>query len=223
MPSSMLRVDRSSSDARHAYNRLSRWYDLLAGGSEGPLRELGLSLLDVKCGERVLEIGYGTGHALVALAQAVGPAGSVVGLDISDGMARVAADRLSSADHRDRVLLCLANGVYHCVAGQTVDAVFLSFTLELFDTPEIPRVLENCYQVLRSEGRICVVSLVKDDDGDGIPVRVYEWAHRRWPQWVDCRPIPLRQILTSAGLHITDAVRRRMWGLPVDVVVASVE
>ena len=56
-------------------------------------------------GQQVLEIGYGTGHSLVALAQAVGPQGRVFGIDVSDGMRDVAAARVQEAGLADRVQL----------------------------------------------------------------------------------------------------------------------
>ena len=71
------RVWRSKDQARNAYDRLSRWYDLLAGWSERPARETGLGLLAAKPGETVLEIGFGTGTSLVKLAEAVGAGGRV--------------------------------------------------------------------------------------------------------------------------------------------------
>ena len=84
------RVTRSKKEARATYNQLSRWYDLLGSASEWRLVLAGLCLLDAKEGEQVLEIGPGTGRALVALARAVGESGRVRGVDISDGMLRIA-------------------------------------------------------------------------------------------------------------------------------------
>ena len=60
------RVTRTKSQARSTYNRLSRWYDLLAGGFEGKFRDAGLGRLAPGPGQIVLEIGFGTGHSIVA-------------------------------------------------------------------------------------------------------------------------------------------------------------
>ncbi|MGC9467592.1 MAG: methyltransferase domain-containing protein [Anaerolineae bacterium] len=78
------RPREAARDAYDAYDKLSRWYDALAGAAESSLRELGLQQLDAQYGERVLEIGFGTGHALLTLARAVGKHGHVFGIDISD-------------------------------------------------------------------------------------------------------------------------------------------
>ncbi len=217
---SIARVRRSAKDARRAYNRLSRWYDALAGASEGPLRDRGLQALAAQPGERVLEIGFGTGHALVSLARSVAPSGYVVGVDISDGMAAVAARRLIKADCAGRVALALADGAQLPFAAGSFDAVFMSFTLELFDSPLLPLVLASCREALRPAGRLCVVALAKDQRGDALPARLYELAHRTLPRWVDCRPIFVGSLLQEHGFYIAASTRYAMWGLPVDVVLA---
>ena len=76
------RVERSRSQARASYDRLSKWYDLLEGGWETPPRRVGLEMLAPRAGERLLEIGCGTGSALAELPAQV----RAVGLDLSAGM-----------------------------------------------------------------------------------------------------------------------------------------
>ncbi len=59
-------MTRSRENVKATYDRLSGWYDLLTGPGEKKLRELGLRELNVRAGERDLEICFGTGHALAA-------------------------------------------------------------------------------------------------------------------------------------------------------------
>lgn len=81
-----MRVFQSKEQTRAFYNKISGVYDLLSERSEAPMRKMGLNILKAVAGERVFEIGCGTGHCLVALAKAVGPKGTVFGLDLSDKM-----------------------------------------------------------------------------------------------------------------------------------------
>jgi ubiquinone/menaquinone biosynthesis C-methylase UbiE len=99
----ILRVFQSKAETKAFYDKISHVYELLAEHSEGPARRAGLEKLAAQPGEKVLEIGFGTGHCLVSLAQSVGPTGTVYGLDLSEGMVRMAAGaagRLSNSPSR---------------------------------------------------------------------------------------------------------------------------
>jgi len=205
------RVTRTRGEARAAYDRLSRWYDLFSGGE----RRLGLDalrLLAPRPGERVLEIGPGTGHALRQLASAVGLDGLACGLDLSPGMLARARRRAPGS------ALVQADGLFPPFVGGSFDLIFLSFTLELFDTPEIPAVLAECARLLRPGGRLGVVALAKCD---GLMVNLYEKAHSRWPAVIDCRPIHAAQAVREAGFTVRESQVRSLWGLPVEVVIAA--
>ena len=221
METSVSRVNRSKEAARQSYNRLSRWYDLIAGSTEKKYRDWGLEKLSAKPGEKILEIGFGTGHCLVALAQAVGPSGHVIGLDISEGMLAIACQRLGQAGLGWRVNLHLGDATnLNFIPAESLDGVFMSFTLELFDNPEIPRVVQECYRVLKKGGRLSVVSMTKTNP-PGLAVRLYEWFHERMPEYADCRPIFARQALEQGGFVIQDVSVSSMWGLPVEIVLGT--
>jgi demethylmenaquinone methyltransferase/2-methoxy-6-polyprenyl-1,4-benzoquinol methylase len=215
----VLRVLRSKDETRAFYDKISGVYDLLAERSEGPVRQTGLEKLALATGERVLEIGYGTGCCLAQLAAAVGGEGRVFGIDLSPGMRARAQERVEKANLTGSVELTCGDAAHLPYPDGGMDAVFMSFTLELFDTPEIPLVLGECRRVLRAGGRIGVVAITKEGR-EGLAVAAYEWTHEHFPNLLDCRPIFARRALEEAGFSIRDATITRMW-VPVEIVVAE--
>jgi len=214
------RVKRPRLAARENYNRISKWYDALAGGSEHQFIDLGIEKLEVKPGEKILEIGFGTGYSIQSLAKAVGEAGKVYGIDISDRMLEISLKRVQKQGCSQRVDLTQGDAVKLPYGDNSMDAIFMSFTLELFDNPEMPLVLDECTRVLKNDGHLGLVAMAKIHK-ETIPVRLYEWAHERFPNAVDCRPIYVRDTLENAGWQVIDIARTSTWGLPVDVVLAK--
>jgi len=183
------------------------------------MRRIGLDLLRPTAGETILEIGCGTGHCLVSIAEAVGPKGMALGLDLSDKMLEQARATLAKGGVRERAKLRRGDAVALPYADESIEGVFMSFTLELFDTPEIGLVLRECRRVLRPNGRIVVVAMSKVGPDDPL-LRFYEWTHKHFPKFVDCRPIYAGEALKKAGFVIKKSLIKRMW-VPVEIVLAS--
>lgn len=218
-PSSVLPVTRSKQEARRFYDSISAYYDLLAGRFERSYAEAGLARLSVRAGERVLEIGFGTGHCLRRIVHSVGPNGRAYGVDLSIGMVEVTRRRLRRTSLIGIVELFCGDAQVLPFRAGVFDAVFMSFTLELFDTPDIPRVLAEVRRVLKPGGRLGAVSMSKEGEA-GALTRLYEWAHTKWPAYVDCRPIWLERVLEAAGFRIYSKDRISMLGLPGEIIVA---
>lgn len=214
------RVTKPKERIKASYDKLSKWYDVLAGSVEKKFRDAGLAKLAAQEGEKVLEIGFGTGYCTLALARSVGDSGKVYGLDLSEGMVNVTARKLGEAGLSNRVELQCGDAASPPYPDGFFDAVFTSFNLELFDTPEIPVVLRQCHRVLKTGGRICVVSMSKDEN-PGIATRAYEWAHRRFPGYIDCRPIFVTRAVESVSFKITHVTRMSLCSAPVEIVLAE--
>lgn len=213
----MLRVLRTRDEAREFYNKIARVYDFLSESSEEPIRRFGVEQLDARGGERVLELGFGTGTSLMELAKRVGSPGRVFGVDIADQMIDVARQKLRNEHLENRVdIICGDATTLPCLS-DSLDAIFMGFTLELFDTPEIPVVLSECRRVLRPGGRLVVVSMSKEGKNGAI-LHAFEWTHKHFPNFVDCRPIFVREAIQAAGFQLESAERKNMW-VPVEIVL----
>ena len=210
------RVTRSHAQARASYDRLSRWYDIIEGGWETPPRRLGLDLLQVKPGEKILEIGSGTGNSLLRLSDQVRP----IGLDLSFRMLAQARARLEK--DKKTVTLVQSDALSLPFQSSFFNSVFMAFTLELMDTPEISIVLSEIRRVLQPGGRLGIVSL-SNLGGLGFMKQLYEWSHARFPAVVDCRPIFARCSLEEAGFSIMDYQLMSLTGLGIELVVGRVE
>lgn len=188
---------------------MSRWYDLFTS-SEKRFADIGIGMLDVQQNESVLDIGCGTGYSLVKFADM---GAKVIAIDLSEEMLKVAQRKIRNKT----VDLIQADGLFTPFSDDQFKNIFISFALELFDTPEIPKVLEEIKRILNINGKLGVVSLAKQNT---LTVRMYEWFHRLMPTLVDCRPIYLQPILKEAGFLIQKSTVKTMWGLPVEIATA---
>jgi len=69
-----------------------------------------LQLLDLHGGEKVLEIGTGTGYNAALLANLIGPTGRIVSVEIDPDLATQARKNLQTLNFDDRVLVVAADG-----------------------------------------------------------------------------------------------------------------
>ena len=218
MGTDISRVLRARSEAQANYDRLSRWYDWVSAPFERAARESGLQMLDAQPGEAVLEVGFGTGWALLSLANSVGPSGEVYGIDPSRGMLNKTLERVRLHKHSQVIKPMRGDAVVLPFRSGYFDALFMSFALELFDTPDIPRVITECWRVLRPGGRISTVSLSKSQD-PGAFEQLYERLHSAFPVTFDCRPIHVAQSVGAGGFELASESTGNLWGLPVSIVL----
>jgi ubiquinone/menaquinone biosynthesis C-methylase UbiE len=141
---------------------VSKRYDRLAGLIPAfdrllflpkTLRQKGVRALSLKRGDRVLDVGCGTGVNFSALYEAVGADGQIFGVDISPGMLQRAETRLREGGWSNISL-------HECDAAElvlptSVDAVLFSFSYNTMSNHRA--VLGNVWRQLGLGGRVVIV------------------------------------------------------------------
>jgi SAM-dependent methyltransferase len=119
-----------------------------------PLGARAMDQLAPRAGERVLDIGCGTGQTTLQLAARVGAQGSVLGVDISRPMLEVARNRAAAAQLPQAEFLQADAQTRPFDAG-ALDAVFSRFGVMFFADPRA--AFANIRRALKSGGRLTFV------------------------------------------------------------------
>jgi len=96
-------------------------------------RELLIQQLPVRRGDTVLDVGCGTGLCLPLLQDKVGPTGAIIGIDASEQMLQVAADRV--AEHGWDNVRLIASPVANAPIAATADAAVFCAVHDLMQCP----------------------------------------------------------------------------------------
>jgi ubiquinone/menaquinone biosynthesis C-methylase UbiE len=107
-------------------------------------------MLELEPGQAVLEVGRGSGVFLPALAQAVGKAGRVVGVDLAEPFFTQAQQRMGSAGLAGVVSVQRADACRLPFADASFDAVHCERVLMHLDDPDL--ALREMARVLRPGG-----------------------------------------------------------------------
>jgi len=116
-------------------------------------RQTVLDALQLKSGERVLDIGTGPGFVAHNMADAVGPTGTVLGVDLSEPMLTLARKRCADKPWVD---FQTGEATDLPVPGSSFD---VAVSVQVYEyVTEVVKALAEMYRVLRPGGRAVVVS-----------------------------------------------------------------
>ncbi len=190
-----------------AHSALASYYRLHAGIYDATRwsflfgrNELLRRLRSVKEPARILEVGCGTGHNLVQLAQCF-PNAELTGIDLSEQMLAKAAQRLAPYGER----IHLVNRAYDAPVGQGAgfDLVIASYSLSMFNP-----------------GWDVALKLMREDLAPGGTTAVVDFHDSRMPGFQDWMKVNhvrmgghLRQALSSMFRPDIDLVRSAYGGV----------
>jgi len=118
-----------------------------------PMTEACLVLAAPKPGERVLDIGGGSGTTTLKLAARVAPSGEAVGIDISAPMLSVARRRAAETDQRARFIE--ADATDYKFEAESFDLAFSQFGVMFFADPAAS--FRNIHSAMKKDGRLVFV------------------------------------------------------------------
>ncbi|MBS61846.1 class I SAM-dependent methyltransferase [Salinisphaera sp.] len=133
-----------------AYRRLSRQYDRFFGPVFEQGREVAVRKMDCNAGDRVLEVGVGTGLSLDHYADDV----EVVGIDVSPEMLEYAKARVNG--NADRISLALMDAQALEYADNSFDKVVAMYVVSV--APDPKKVVEEMKRVCKPGGDLFIVN-----------------------------------------------------------------
>lgn len=137
---------------RKAYRRYARLYDLYFGALFQPGRRAVIERMHCRAGQRVLEVGVGTGLSLPLY-----PAGvRVTGIDISPEMLQRARARLTQGGIREGVDLHVMDAERMTFASDTFDKVVAMYVVSVVPHPQ--RLVDEMRRVCKPNGEIFIVN-----------------------------------------------------------------
>jgi phosphatidylethanolamine/phosphatidyl-N-methylethanolamine N-methyltransferase len=131
------------------YEKLASVYDLAFGPALQPGRVRALKQMDIQPGERVLEVGVGTGINLSLYP----PSCEITGIDFSDSMLEKARDRVARGGLRQaRMRLLQMDAADLKFADDSFDIVYAPYLISV--VPDPVKVAQEMCRVCRPGGRI---------------------------------------------------------------------
>lgn len=132
-----------------SFNQHKRW------------RRFAMRQMHVENGFACLDVATGTGDFAIALAQAAGPGGRVVGVDFCREMLEVGEPKIRAAGVANRTELLQGNAMALTFADDAFDCATIGFALR--NVPDIMQVLREMTRVVKPGGIVVSLELSKPE------------------------------------------------------------
>lgn len=170
--------------------------------------EAALAAAAPKPGESVVDVGCGTGTTTLRIAEAVGPSGQVLGVDISEQQLALARQRVAAAGVT-QVQLVLDDAATHAFGPNSFDLCFTRFGVMFFADPVA--AFRNIRSAMKPSGRLLLAVFRSGSENPWTTASVVAIRHLVPPppalgpeepgqfSWSD--PARVRRILDGAGFN----------------------
>jgi SAM-dependent methyltransferase len=166
------------SAALRQYRSRARIYDFELALFE-PVRQRAIDLLGLKSGDRVLDVGCGTGLSFTAVEGLVGAEGAIVGIEQSPEMLERA--RARAAENNWRNVMFISESVEEAAIPIAADAALFHFTHDIMRTRN---AIANIVSHLKPGARVVAAGL----------------------KWAPIRTMPLNLFVWNAALRSTSTL-----------------
>lgn len=141
-----------------AYRRYAGVYDAVFGPVLQPGRKAVVEALGCRPGDRVLEVGVGTGLSLPLYPPGV----KVTGIDVSHEMLEKARRRVAKRKLLDVEALLEMDAQYMAFPDASFDKVVAMYVVSVVERPA--RLIDELHRVCRPQGEIFIVNHVRSDN-----------------------------------------------------------
>jgi len=210
------------SQARKFYNRFGKKQDAQAFYEDAALDDL-IAHAKFEKANNIFEFGCGTGRfALQLLGKHLPHSAAYFGIDISETMIDIAAERLAPYSNRAEVALSDGSTSFP-LPDHSIDRVISTFVFDLLSESEICHAISEAHRVLSPNGKLCLVSITA---GKLFPARIVSdlWSalFRLHAMFVGgCRPVELTPFFMKEHWAIDHCVVISKFGIPSEVLIAS--
>ena len=142
-----------TAEAVHLYRDHADGYDASARRTMW-IRERTIEKLELRPGDRVLDVACGTGLSFSLLREAVGAEGQIVGIEVSPDMIGLARRRVTEAGWHNVTLL--ESSIESAAIPGPLDAVLFHFT---HDVMRSPSALKRIFTATRPDARIAFAGM----------------------------------------------------------------
>lgn len=190
-----IETPEAAAEAIHKLDRLGRT------GPETAARKRYLDILAPRPGERILDVGGGTGLATIEIARRIAPSGRVVALDPSPPLLAVAKAGAVAAGLGDAVECEVGDARAMPFADRTFDRAFCHWVLLHVSPPEA--IVREMRRVVRRGGRVVCVEMdweapILHPGAPEVTRRIFDFCNARHLEQYMGRRLPA--IVRACGL-----------------------